>query len=345
MTTGGDNPNENPRGGKHNPPQDPYSQQGPPPPGNYPPPGGSYPPPQQGGNYPPPQQGGSYPPPQQGGNYPPPPGSYPPPPQGGNYPPPQQGGSYPPPPPQSGGYPPPPQGGNYPPPTGGGGFPPPPPNDYGSGYPGAGRQLSVGAAITYGWNKFKNNALVWIGITLLAFVITGVIQGVTGGFNTSGEFTVLAIIGALLTTIVGYIIEAAFIRGALSELDGSKPAFGTFFQFRNVGAVILAGVLVGIATSVGLMLCVIPGLVVAFLLYYTLTFVVDKDQDAVSGIKSSYGLTSSNVGPLLLLALALIGINIIGVLLLLVGLLVTVPVSLIASTYAYRVLTGGNVTA
>jgi uncharacterized membrane protein len=44
-----------------------------------------------------------------------------------------------------------------------------------------------------------------------------------------------------------------------------------------------------------------------------------------------------------LLALALIGINILGAIPLGLGLLITVPVSAIASTYAYRVVSGGEV--
>lgn len=40
MTTGGYDPNQNPEGRKQFPPQDPYGQQGTPPPGSYPPPAG-----------------------------------------------------------------------------------------------------------------------------------------------------------------------------------------------------------------------------------------------------------------------------------------------------------------
>ncbi|MCQ4120360.1 hypothetical protein [Rhodococcus tibetensis] len=330
MTTGGYDPNDKPEGGD----QGGYPPQGnpPPPPGGYPPPPGNYPPPPQG---PPP---GGYPPPP-GGNYPPPPGNYPPPQQGGNYPPPQQGGNYPP----QGNYPPPPQG---PPP---GGYPPPPPV---SGYGAPGQtpgQLSVGNAISYGWNKFKDNALIWIGIMLVAAVIQVVLNLIFGGFDTSSDFsdtfTVWRIIGTLVTTVVGYLINAALVRGALHEVDGNKPAFGSFFQFTNVGAIIIASVIVGVLSTIGFILLVIPGLIVVFLTWWTLQFVIDQNQDAVTGIKSSFGIISQNVGPLLLLALALVGINILGAIPCGLGLLVTIPLTIIASTYAYRVLTGRYVSA
>ena len=311
MTTGGYDPN-----------QDPKNPGGYPPPGNYPPPsGGGTPPP---GGYPPP---GNYPPP---GGYPPP-GSYPPP--GGNYPPP--GGDYPP-----GSYPPPPSGGNYPPPPGAydtGGFGGPSTNRFG-----------VGDAISYGWSKFSANAGVWIVFMLIAFVVQGLINGIFNGFDFTTEttdFTVLSGVGSIVSAIVGYLIQAAFVRGALSEVDGHKPAFGTFLQIGPIGAVIVAGLLVGIGTFVGLLLCIIPGLVFAFFAWWTMQFVIDRNQDAITAIKSSFTAVRSNAGTLFLLALALLGINIVGLLLCLVGLLVTVPVSIIAVTYAYRVTTGGPVAA
>ncbi|UYP19245.1 hypothetical protein OED52_01290 [Rhodococcus sp. Z13] len=305
MTTGGSDPN-----------QDPKNPGGYPPPGNYPPPsGGSYPPP----------SGGSYPPP---GNYPPP---------------------------QSGGYTPPPSGGSYPPPPGNY---PPPPGAYGaSGAYGAGgygpaptSRLSVGDALSYGWAKFSGNAGVWILFMVAAFIIQALISGIFNGFDFtpddngfSASFSATNAIGTVVTTIVGYLIQAAFVRGALAETDGQKPAFGTFLQIGPIGAVIVAGLLVGIGTTIGLFLCIIPGLAFAFLTWWTMQFVIDRNQDAVTAIKSSFNAIKSNAGTLLLLALALLGINLVGALLCGLGLLVSVPVSIIAVTYAYRVTTGGPV--
>ena len=250
----------------------------------------------------------------------PPAGSPPP----GNYPPP---GSYPPPP---GNYPPPP--GNYPPPPGNYGA-----AGYGGGVP---PTLSVGDAISFGWNKFKDNAGVWIGIILIAAVIQIVLSFIFRSNSTdfSALYSIWSIIGTIVSAVVGYLINAALIRGALHEVDDNKPAFGSFFQFANVAAVIIASVLVGIATAVGLILLVIPGLVVVFLTWWTLQFVVDRNEDAITAIKSSFRAISSNAGQLFVLALALVGINIVGAILCGLGLLVSIPVTVIASTYAYRVV-------
>jgi len=208
--------------------------------------------------------------------------------------------------------------------------------------------LSVGDAISYGWSKFSGNAGVWIIFMLVAFVIQGLISGIFNGFDFTGdttEFSALSIVGSIVSAIVGYLIQAAFVRGALAETDGQRPAFGTFLQIGPIAAVIVAGLLVGIGTTIGLVLCIIPGLVFAFFAWWTMQFVIDRNQDAVTAIKSSINAVKSNAGTLFLLALALFGLNLLGALLCLIGLLVTVPVSIIAVTYAYRVTTGGPVAA
>ncbi len=269
--------------------------------------------PQNPGGYPPPNQG-SYPPPQ--GNYPPPQGNYPPP--QGNFPPPQ---------------------GNYPPPQQpyqGGGYPTPPPA-FDSSF-GQGQQLTVGGAISYGWRKFTQNALTWVLLLLAIALVQSILN-----FALRSDQLVLSFVFTVIVTVVGYLMQAALTRGALHELDGNKPSFGAFFQFSNVGAIILAGLLIGVLSTLGFVLLIIPGIVVVFFTWWTFDFVIDRSEDPISALKSSGKAIASNVGTILVLALALVALNVVGALLLLVGLLVTVPVSVLASTYAYRVTVGGRV--
>lgn len=248
--------------------------------------------------------------------------------------------------PQPGNYPSPP--GNYPPPAGN--YSSPQQNFGVGGYPGYGigstlpPTLSVGDALSFGWNKFKNNAGVWIGIVVIAAVIQIVVNLIFSGSRDSGTdlsavFGIWAIIGAVVSAIVGYLVNAALIRGALHEVDGNKPSIGSFFQFANVAAIVLASVIVGILVFVGLVLLVIPGIALAFLTWWTLQFVIDRNEDALTAIKSSFRAISSNAGQLFVLALALVGINILGAIPCGLGLLVTIPITVIASTYAYRIVT------
>ncbi len=223
-------------------------------------------------------------------------------------------------------------------------------------------RLDVGAALSYGFDKFKSNAGPWIGITAIVWVVAIVVFFVTFASaltaaiaaSDNGDAAVaassgVAIVISAIATFVSYLIGAAFVRGALDETgEQQPPSFGRFFQLTNVpqiAVLALIGTVVSVALSFIPFLGTVLNIVIGFLLAFSLTFLVDRNQTAIDSIKSSVDLTVKNVGPLVLLLLLLAVINIVGGLLCGLGLLVTVPVSVIALNYAYRVLTGGPVSA
>ncbi len=328
-----------------------------------PPPPGGYPPPGQGG-YPPPGQGG-YPPPGQQGGYPPPP-----PPPGGGYPPHPQQGGYPPPPPPSG-YPPPPQQGGYPPPPPGapgyppaqGGYPPAGPPGYGGAQP-----YSVGEAFSWAWNKFTKNAAPLIIATLVYGLILVVLQVIVNllqaavspgvsdytssgnGFSYSWSTTsmglggiLISIVGWFVSLIVGAAIQSGYISGVLDIANGQQVSVGSFFRPRNIGQVIIAGLIVGVITTIGFFLCIIPGVIASIMLVFTVVALLDRNLSPVDAVKTSFDLSKANFGNVFVTWLAMVATAFVGALLCGVGLIVAVPVAALILVYAWRRLSGGQV--
>ncbi|MEV0246458.1 hypothetical protein AB0H76_07725 [Nocardia sp. NPDC050712] len=306
-------------------------------------------PPQQGF---PPQQGYQ---PQHG--YAPQPGygppGTPPPPGFGQQPPPGYG-QQPPPgygqqPPPGYGQPPPPgfgQPGQQPPPGYGqpGQQPPagePSANRPTYGYQAAGSDqrtgLDVGAALGYGLEKFRANIAPWLGVTALGFAIYLVYWLFVALFNPNSVLVLMVLFLAVMAGL--WLLQAAMVRGALYETDGTPPVFGSFFQFGNAGNVLLTSLLAFAATFIGLALLVLPGVIIGFLCIFALHFVIDQDLGPVQAIQASARLVIANVVPVLLLTLAVMVITFLGALLCGFGLLVAAPISVIAVTYAYRILT------
>lgn len=215
-----------------------------------------------------------------------------------------------------------------------GNYPPPPAGGFGD-YPSAPASFNIGDALNYGWTRFKDNPGTWVGMALLILVVSLGLPFLGRAIDVG----VLTVILSIISAVGGWYLQAAMARGALDEVDGKKPAFANFFALPNVPQILLAALLVWVMTVVGFVL-IIPGLIVMFLSFLTVQFIVDHKLPAMDAIKASWSLTSKNVGPLLLLALAVIGINLVGFLLCLVGLLVTIPVTGIAISYAYRSLSG-----
>ncbi|WP_228001566.1 hypothetical protein [Nocardia australiensis] len=201
--------------------------------------------------------------------------------------------------------------------------------------------LDVGNALSYGWEKFRANPVPWLGVTALGFLIYLVFVALVRVVNPTSLLPLLLI---FLVVMVGiWLLQAALVRGALYETDGNKTVFGAYFHFVNAGNVLLTALLALVLTAIGWAFFIIPGIAIGVLCMFSLHFVVDQDHGPFTAIKSSASLVVSNLGQVLLLALAVTVITIAGTLLCGFGLLVAAPVTVIAVTYAYRALSGGVV--
>lgn len=197
-------------------------------------------------------------------------------------------------------------------------------------------------ALGYGWKRFRANPIPWIALTLVGFVAYLAVTVVINVGNVNSLLSLLLIF--LVVSVVVWLLQAAMIRGALYETDGTPPDFQAFFGFVNAGNVLLTALLVFVAAWVGAILCVFPALIIGFLCMFALHFVIDRDMGPVAAIKSSVQLVVTNVGTTLLLAVTVALLTFVSTLLCGLPLLVVGPVTAIALTYAYRVLVGGLVT-
>lgn len=278
-----------------------------------------------------------------------------------DYPPPGQpgwGSTPPPPPPPPGGYGSPPAYGA--PPPGGYGPPGAPPTGP-AGY-------SVGDAFNYAWRKFQANVLPLVLITLAILVAAAIIQVIGnvvsgavishptlnmetgeieggGGGGLFGLGLFLSLLFGVLSFAVNLAIQAGIIKASLALTRGQRVDLGTAFNGINWGQVLLTVIIIAAATLVGLVLCILPGIAVAFFTSYALYFVIDRNQDAVTAIKSSFAMVKDNIGPLILFFLASIAAYIVGACLCGVGLLAAIPIVVLAQAYTFRTLNGETVTA
>lgn len=154
---------------------------------------------------------------------------------------------------------------------------------------------------------------------------------------------IVSLIGWLVLLIVGAAIQSAYIGGVLDIANGQQVSIGSFFRPRNVGNVVIAGVIVGILTSIGMFLCIIPGLIVSIFTMFTIVALLDRNLAPIDSIKTSFNIVKENFTPALLTWLVMLVIAVVGALLCGVGLLVAVPLVILIEVYAYRKLSGGQV--
>jgi hypothetical protein len=223
-------------------------------------------------------------------------------------------------------------------------------------------------AIAYGWNKFKANPAPLLLGTLILLVVSGVVSffanliaaGIflddssttvnsdgTIEFDGGSSFFARLLVSMVVSLIVGLvaqIIVAGLIKGALDTADGKPVSVGGMFEGWDKGKVLIAAIIVSVATAIGTMLCYLPGLVVGFLMSYTIFFVVDRNMEPMDAIKASISFTTGHLGQTVVYYLLAILVVIAGAILCGVGLLAAVPIAVLGAAYTYRRLQDQQVT-
>jgi uncharacterized membrane protein len=186
-----------------------------------------------------------------------------------------------------------------------------------------------------------------------AGIVQGIAQAFTPAADTTddlgaaffGAATIVSLLFSALSWVVNLIVQSVIIKGSLDLTRGRPLDLGAATSGINWGQVIIASLIIGAMTFVGLLLCILPGIAVLFFTSYTLYFVIDRGEDAVTAIKSSFTMVKDNFGVLILFFLASLAAWIVGACACGVGLLVAIPVVVLAQAYTFRTLNGDPVTA
>ncbi len=199
-------------------------------------------------------------------------------------------------------------------------------------------QIAVGECIRFGWNTFKKRPFMIIGV----FVIAMIVSGVSSSLLDPGEgapITATTILMGLASLGVGLLVEIGLVTFSIRTHDSVETVrVQDLWNPKPFLWYLISQILVGISVVVGLVLLIVPGVFLALSFIFSSYLIVDKGRGPIEAIKESWNMTKGHKWRLLLLIMTVIGLNILGLLALLVGLLVTIPVSMLAIVHAYRAL-------
>jgi uncharacterized membrane protein len=197
------------------------------------------------------------------------------------------------------------------------------------------KRFSMSEAIRFGWDATKANLLFLIGVIVLTGIIGGLPQLLSDRNQSSALSCVLSLISIILNTLIGLGLTKVTLDLAerrtpqLSDLWAPAPLFLNY---------LLAEIIFGVMFTIGLVFLVVPGIIVAVVFGLYAYVIVDRGAGPIEALSRSAEITKGVRMDLFIFGLLLIGINILGALVLLVGLLISVPVSMVAGAYVYRQL-------
>lgn len=227
------------------------------------------------------------------------------------------------------------------------------------------KSFSVGECFSVGWARFKEHAWFLVGMTLgiyiLMLLFDYVIENIYNGIEPTSLFL------DILSNVVFYWLYFGMTVVILKIIDRKPYSVSDLFVFDKqvllciVGAIlygimlgigflplILYGIMIGIGflplieygimLGIGFFPLIVPGIYLALRYGFFWYAIVDGRKGIVESFKESARITDGVKWNLLLFVFACIGVMILGALCLGVGMLVAVPVVMLATAHLYRVL-------
>lgn len=196
--------------------------------------------------------------------------------------------------------------------------------------------FSATATLRFAWRTFKRRGWFLVGATASMLVLSSAISAVASFF---GDKDFGGLIGAVVNIGLSTLLSMGFTAVMIRSYDALESA--TVFDLwhpRPFWKFLAAELMVGILVFIGLLLLIVPGVILMLIFLFVPYLIIDKELGPIEAMKESARLTKGFRLELLLLVLLVFVLNVAGVLALLVGLLVSIPVTTLAVVHAYRTL-------
>jgi uncharacterized membrane protein len=199
------------------------------------------------------------------------------------------------------------------------------------------RLFSTKAALSFGWAKMIDHLNIFLPLCLLSWVASALQAAIN---RWHGAATVMRWLVAPILLLVTVQLLISWVRAILKVQDGRAPTVAElshvdlteFFQY------LLGSLLYGLVVAAGMVLLVVPGVLWAIKYCFTGFLIIDLGLDPLTAMRRSAELTRPARGQLFFFGLTLLGVNILGALVLGIGLLATVPMTVLALGQVYRQL-------
>jgi len=191
-------------------------------------------------------------------------------------------------------------------------------------------KFTPGAALAAGWEKTKSNFPLMLGVAIIAMFFS---VGPSWFFARSWQFG-----SSLLSLLLGVFVAIGLIKISLKIHDGKTTGLDEFFSlnFKQYLDYLWLTIVYSVMVFVGLVLLIVPGVILILKYQFCVYLLIDKKLKPFAALRQSGEMTKGHLGSLFVFWLAILLLTVIGALLFGLGLLITVPVVMLAQVYVYR---------
>ena len=184
-------------------------------------------------------------------------------------------------------------------------------------------QFNFGEYLSKGWKVFAQNMGGFIGFTVVMILINMVLG-------------VIPVIGQIATIVVGAPLMAGYYVVARKLMNDESTSFGDFFGgFDYFLPLFLASLVSSIFIMIGMFLLLIPGIYLAVGYMFTSLVIINRELGFFEAVELSRKLITKKWFAFFGFSIVIMLINVVGLMLLGVGLLFTLPFTVCAIAVAY----------
>jgi uncharacterized membrane protein len=160
-----------------------------------------------------------------------------------------------------------------------------------------------------------------------------------------GNYVLLGLVFLALNSLVPVILQGPLMVGfhiyCMKRILGRPAEFPDLFKgFNFFVPSLVASLIISLFVFGGSLLCVIPGLVLAAMYKFTYLFILDKRMDFWPAMQASHAVVRNDYFGFTMFLILMALVNLLGILCCIVGILITIPVTMAAITVAYQELVG-----
>jgi capsular polysaccharide biosynthesis protein/predicted Ser/Thr protein kinase len=195
--------------------------------------------------------------------------------------------------------------------------------------------LGIRSCLRRGWALVRSDFWPVVGITALILALLSAVSSVGEVSRSVGNVH-------FNTSVLGILLGGPLMGGLylyfLKKIRGEQVRVETAFSGFNNSLLhlILAGFVIGMLTTLGFLCLILPGIFLFVAWFFTLPLVIDKRLDFWPAMRLSLRTIIKHWWKFLAFLLVLALVNLGGVLLCIVGVFITLPLSIAALMYAYE---------
>ncbi len=199
------------------------------------------------------------------------------------------------------------------------------------------KKFSIEEALRFGWENAKAHFGFFAILLVVVFIISAMFSVIEN--ITMREMQLVSLAARLVSAVVSLILGMGLVRISLKFVDGQPAEFSDLFSgMQNFISYAAASILYGLMVFCGFILLIIPGIILLIQFQFATYSIVDEQTRPIEALKRSAQLTKGAKLDLLLFGLVILFLNFAGLLAFIIGLFVSIPVSMLATAYVYRQL-------